>query len=299
MQNGDGALVFSTNELGSVSLHLPQFAPLGNVVYSTPLQSTGLDVPVYAGTDDVIVVSDGNELSVYEEGILVNCNGSANGVDLELTAVSAQAQPAIYDVNSITFTLANTGSEMATNVSVVVPRPSGVVYTGGNEFTASQGTLSTFGVNTWTVGDLAPGATATLVVNYFSLSTSGYTQYAEVSAVNETDVDSSPNNGNGTSAIEDDEVFLDLTGPTTQALTFFPNPLPRGEQLLLDFVSSGESRQTMLFSDLTGRPVQTVEVTFQEGRNQIPVDLGMLPAGVYIVAFPQSGLPPKLSLIHI
>jgi len=298
MQNGDGTLAFSTNERGSVSFHLTQFDPLGNVIYTTPLQTTNLNVPVFAGENDVVVVSDGTDLSVYEGGELVNCNGTPRGVDLELSAVSAQSQPAIYDVNNITFTLTNNGTETATGITVDVPLPAGVVYTGGNEFTASQGSLTTFGDNVWSVGDLGPGITATLVVNYFSLSAAGYTQYAEVLSLNELDIDSAPGNGNGTSSMEDDEVFLNLTGPTMQALTFFPNPLPQGEQVILDFVSSGETEQTVIFSDLTGRAVHTVQVTFGEGPNQIPVDLGFLPAGVYVISFPKSGLAPKRIIVQ-
>jgi len=304
MPNGDVVLGFTARSNGVQDPYVIRVDMPGNVVFLTPAPAlstpTGsAPVPQFVSAAGNIVFEAFSSIEVVTgAGNFVNCTGS-QGVDLELSAVSTQAQPAIYDVNNITFTLSNLGNETATGITVDVPRPTDVRYTGSNEFTASQGTLSTFGTYVWTVGDLAPGATAILVVNYFSLSATGYTQYAEVLTVDQTDTDSSPGNGNGTSAGEDDEVFLDLTNATiTQALTFFPNPAPQGEQVILDFVSSGETTQTVIFSDLTGRPVHTTQVTFLEGRNQIPVDLGMLPSGVYIVAFPESGLHPKRIIIQ-
>ncbi|MFK8057655.1 MAG: CARDB domain-containing protein [Saprospiraceae bacterium] len=301
--NGDGVLGFSATDGSMVQNYAARFDADGNMVFVTQLPTSStvnqdLYFPVFIGSrGDVVMQSATDTVVVTGLGSVANCSG-INGVDLELSAVSAQTQPQQYAQNSITFTLVNSGTETATDINVDVPRPADVRYTGGNEYTASQGVFSPYRSNIWTVGDLAPGATARLVVNYFSRSANGYTQYAEVFTMDDVDVDSTPGNGSGTSAVEDDEVFLDLTSPMTQALTFYPNPTPQGEQLILDFISSGETTQTLIFSDLTGRPVRVIEVSFQEGRNQIPLDLGVLPSGVYVIAFPESGLAPKRVIVQ-
>ena len=236
----------------------------------------------------------------------LNCGGGGgsggNGVDLELAATSAQQQPPIYDINSITFTLTNAGTTTATGVEVTAPLPSGVVRTGGNEFTASQGTFGTFGAQNgvWSVGSLAPGATATLVVNYFSLSATGYDQFGEVTALNETDTDSTPGNGSGTSASEDDEVFLDLSSGARAALRidFYPNPAPQGEQLVLRYESSGDVDVPVLVSDFNGRIVSRTTASFAAGPNVVPVSIGELPAGVYVVSMPSTGLEPTRLVVR-
>jgi hypothetical protein len=273
----------------------------GNVVYlaqqPSPLtNSFDSYVPEFESSTGAIVFSGIPATVVMTAaGTTVLC--SNNQIDLELTAISANQQPQQYTTNSITFTLTNDGPSTATGILVDVIKPNEVVYTGGNEFTASQGTYSPrANPDVWDVGSLAAGESATLVVNYFVREAGGFLQRAEVSAADQVDVDSTPGNASGVQ--EDDEVLLNLNFAVVQALTFFPNPLPQGEQIILDFVSSGETTQTVIFSDLTGRPVQTVQVAFQEGRNQIPVELGLLPAGVYVVAFPESGLLPKRIIIQ-
>jgi len=301
-ENDEVIVSFSASGLNSnVQRHAARFDAAGNLVYFTQQPdpaSNSFDIytPVFESSTGAVVFS-GTPATVVltASGEAVLCNNDQ--IDLELTAVSSTQQPQQYTTNSITFTLTNDGPSTATGILVDVIKPSEVVYTGGNEFTASQGTYAPrANPDVWDVGSLAAGESATLVVNYFVREAGGFLQRAEVSAADQVDVDSTPGNASG--VLEDDEVILNLNFASTQALTFFPNPLPQGEQIILDFVSSGETSQTMIFSDLTGRPVHTVQVAFQEGRNRIPVDLGSLPSGIYVVAFPESGLAPKRIIVQ-
>ena len=102
-------------------------------------------------------------------------------------------------------TVENNGTDPATGVQVQIPKPDGVVYTGGNEFTASQGNYQLFGTETWTVGALGAGESATLEISYFLLQATAPLVYAQVVAQNESDADSTPNNGTPPTPNEDDE----------------------------------------------------------------------------------------------
>ena len=76
---------------------------------------------------------------------------------------------------------------------------------------ASQGSYSDwFGL--WTVGTLAPGQSETLVLEWFMQQDANpITNFAQVAAANETDVDSTPDNNNSGTPVEDDEAAVTVT----------------------------------------------------------------------------------------
>jgi hypothetical protein len=309
LPSGDVAVAFSAADGNTPQQFAAIIDAMGNTVSSVTLPAlTGNANGTYDATGvtsngDVRLTATGSEVALLANGTVINCGGgSSQGVDLELTASSGTNSPAIYDVNSITVVVTNSGTQAATGVTVDIPKPANVVYTGGNEFTSSQGSLATFGSDqgTWTVGNLAPGATATIVVNYFSLSATGYDQFAEVLTQNETDADSTPGNGSGTSANEDDEAFLNLTSGARSALTlnFYPNPAPAGEQIILKHTSSGDVEVPLLISDLNGRTVFQTSVQFAEGYNAVPISIGNLSAGVYILSLSDTGLQPTRLVVR-
>ena len=218
----------------------------------------------------------------------------AAGIDLELSAVADPEAPVIYEFTAITFTLRNAGADTATDVRVDAPLPAGVVPRGGREGEASLGTYEAYGARAglWTVGTLAPGAAATLTVNYFNLADSGYVQRAQVVTAYGDDVDSWPANL-VEEAVEDDELILDLRGGgATQQLRLFPNPLERGQTVTLRHRSSGEATVELVVADLVGRVVRREAVEFARGENAVPVALGTLAPGVYVMAMPSTGLAP-------
>lgn len=304
MPNGDVVVGFTVSQNITSIPYAGRFDATGNVIFLTQLPgiaspSSPLFTPQFvSASGDIVFTRDTVEIVVTGAGELETCSGGSQGVDLELSAVSTQAQPLIFDVNNITFTLTNTGSEPATGVTVAAPKPAGVVYTGGNEYTSSQGTFSTYGTNVWTVGDLAPGATATLTVNYFSLSATGYEQYAEVLAANEVDVDSTPGNGNGSSAVEDDEVFIDLGVTAPQPLILSPNPVSVTQDIELRLELKKEKELLVIVSDLNGRTVFSREYALVAGGNKLVIPTTGLQRGVYIVSMPSTGLSPKRVVIQ-
>ena len=130
--------------------------------------------------------------------------------DLTLALEQASESPARYSTYTVTATLTNDGPRAATGVSVSVPAPAGVVYEGGNEFTASQGTFRPYDGQTWRVSRLASGASATLTVRYFLLDPSASPAFAQVSAADQADPDSTPGNGAAPTPREDDEASTTL-----------------------------------------------------------------------------------------
>ncbi|MEM8907916.1 MAG: CARDB domain-containing protein, partial [Bacteroidota bacterium] len=132
--------------------------------------------------------------------------------DLELSALAATTDPAIYTFFSVTFSLQNQGSTIVDNVVLAIPQPDGVVLQGSNPYTASQGIYQPWVPYHWTVGSLAPGAIATITLNYFNLSENPKTVYGQVIAQLPTDADSTPNNGTPPSPNEDDEAAVAING---------------------------------------------------------------------------------------
>ena len=149
--------------------------------------------------------------------VVFNGSGGPGQIDLWLTLEQLTANPAQWSNYSVKATLRNVGPLTATGVKVKFPKPTGVVYQGGNEYSSSPGIFTPFGDEVWTVGNLPANGTASLTVNYFLLNTSAPVAYAQVTAHNETDSDSQPNNGTPPTPVQDDEAATTGGGgPTPQ-----------------------------------------------------------------------------------
>gem|GEM_PF-6823779 len=134
-----------------------------------------------------------------------------NSVDLELSASSSA--PTIFQSGLAEFTIANSGTQTATNIEILFHTNGTVNVT--NSPTLSGGIIFDFWTNQpkWVVGTLSPGQKETIEFPIFALS-SEINFFGQVSNQNEADLDSTPNNGNNTSPIEDDEAsFPSLDDP--------------------------------------------------------------------------------------
>ncbi len=131
--------------------------------------------------------------------------GGSDQIDLSLVAQQLTANPAQWSNYPVKLTLSNAGPQAATGVKVKFAKPNGVVYVGGNTHTASQGTFNALSDEVWTVGSIPANGSATLTVNYFLLNATAPVAYAQVTAANETDTDSQPNNGTPPTPVQDDE----------------------------------------------------------------------------------------------
>ncbi|MBK8565470.1 MAG: carbohydrate binding domain-containing protein [Saprospiraceae bacterium] len=281
--------------LGSVNYTLADFNQ-SNTVTKTVQVTVPPSVPtgshtirMYANTsfcEDVY-------LSNYKDQSVTVTSGGGSGIDLELSMVQNTANPVIYSNYTTTLTLVNKGPQAATGVKVKWMKPAGVVYTGGNEFVASQGSFNPNGDQVWTVGSVPANGSATLRVSYFLLQNGAPITYAQVSAANETDVDSQPNNGTPPTPVQDDEANSGGSAPpvltpdlTISNLVFANGPGTPGQVLAYYFdlanIGNGNAPQ-----DFIVRAWISTSPTF----NTTGIQDGIVPTGNFIAGFSVTEVP--------
>jgi hypothetical protein len=142
---------------------------------------------------------------------LVQSGGSA---DLELTAVASNLNPSQWSNFNVKYTLKNNGTAPASGILMKIKQPVGLVYQGGQIYSATQGTFNDFS-HEWNIGSIAAGQNAVLTVNYFNTTSTSKTLFAQVTAQNEPDLDSQPNNNTTLIHSQDDEVAVAINGGNT------------------------------------------------------------------------------------
>lgn len=188
---------------------------------------------------DPVCGSDG---VTYDNACLAECAGifdytpgdcviGGDEVDLELNLVSIDANVGIYKKANLSFGVTNTGDLPANNVVVQI----GVCNADGKGFDpnsntrfnnenglvnsspAATTTIGTFSLSTqlWTIPVLAPGQTAGLDMNLFTLTADPRIVIAQVKNLTEEDTDSTPDNMRTCSVTEDDEATLVINGGST------------------------------------------------------------------------------------
>ncbi len=154
-------------------------------------------------------------------------------IDLSVTKAFASGSSASTNVGqnvSFVVTVTNSsasGISTATGVQVTDLLPAGLTYVSS---TTSGATTYNNSTGIWTVGSLAAGASATLNVTATVASLGVKTNTAQVTAANQFDIDSTPNNSVGT---EDDQASLTVTPPqidlsVTKTATSSGNTTPSG-----------------------------------------------------------------------
>lgn len=135
-------------------------------------------------------------------------DSNSNTVDMELALEASTSNYEIYQNITYSLSASNTGTAKATGIQINLPKPDGFVF---SDQMVSQGTYSDWD-GTWIVGDLDAGQSATLDLVLFSLiEGSAVTAYAQLTALDQTDTDSSPNNGTCCTPNEDDEAAITIT----------------------------------------------------------------------------------------
>ncbi len=161
--------------------------------------------------------------------------------DLSVSVTADDTTPAANQQVTFTITVANGGPDQATGVVVTDLLPTGLTYVSDNP---SVGTYDeTTGI--WTVGSVNSGATATLTIVATVTGTLPIVNSAQVTAANEFDPDSTPNDGQG-----DDFDSETLAAPPSadlsldkQASTLTPN-LGQQVTFTLTLTNSGPDSAT-------------------------------------------------------
>ena len=134
-------------------------------------------------------------------------------IDLSLRAnISPSHSYRIHTPFEYELVVSNNLNQDATNIEIDIPKPDEVVYLGGNEYTATSGTFSTWRNNVWCIDRLESGQSDTLQINYFLMSEDRFYCYAQVINANEEDINSTPSNGTCCDSVnEDDEAVIAIS----------------------------------------------------------------------------------------
>lgn len=241
----------------------------------------------------------GTGVLIVDDVCLQNLGAPGMGVDLALSYQSLTGPPpAQWSFFSSTLTLQNSGTENATGIEIELKAPDEIVYKGGDEYNASQGTFQHWGDEIWRVGDLAAGNSVSITINYFRLSANGFTNFAQVSAVDQSDSDSTPGNGNCCTANEDDEAVIQIgtsansVGNRAAVAEYLgnevfaiigANPNPTSGRFNIEVYSNENQTSEITIVDILGRPIFRKEVNLNEGHNSIPIELENEGTGMMVV----------------
>ena len=130
-------------------------------------------------------------------------------VDLELVKEVDTSSPALNENVTFTITIRNQGPGTATNVIVRDIIPVGLQFVSSN---ASQGGYEATKLGYWTIGTLEPGQTEVLTITTTVVITNMIENIAQVVAVDQPDIDSTP--GNGVPSEDDqDNAIVESRGP--------------------------------------------------------------------------------------
>ena len=127
--------------------------------------------------------------------------------DISVVKAASATTPAVGSNVTFTVTASNAGPTNASGVAITDALPSGYTYisdTGAGDYVPATGV--------WTIGDLAAAANATLTITARVGPSGNYANTAQLTASNQADPDSIPNNNN---PAEDDQSTSSLTPVAT------------------------------------------------------------------------------------
>ncbi len=182
----------------------------GNVFFDNGAYAGGVDIQSALGAATPTYVGEMSVVTAQVASNILTADACADAAFIDLELEKSATSLTSFAGDTITFTIAvtNNGGIAATGVQVTDLLPAGFTLT---NVTGSTGTYDS-GTGLWDIGALAVGATETLdleaTVNAGG-ATTDYLNLAEVTAANEPDVDSTPNNGVDTNS---NSVFADDPG---------------------------------------------------------------------------------------
>ncbi len=139
---------------------------------------------------------DGDQSEDEEDGASVE----ALLIDLELVKSASVTEVLIGEEFDYTIILKNEGPSVGTNIAVTDNLPAQVEYVSSS---ATQGSYDA-ATGIWTVGDLGVNEEDTLTITVRSIAAASSLNIAEVTAADQPDIDSTPDNDDGDQS-EDDE----------------------------------------------------------------------------------------------
>ena len=209
------------------------------------------------GTVTVEATQDGNGMynpaAPVQQSFVVTAPVVGDGMDLELSVTAASSELIIWNNNTLTISVQNTGSVAASGIVVEVPVPSGFAFSGS---TTQQGIFDAW-LQQWSIATLGAGATATMTIDLFVLQDSEpAVYYTQILAASGTDDDSTPGNNAGPIPMEDDEAAITIvppgSGPLDQTITFPAIPPVESDSPPFALSASASSGLAVSYSLVSG-----------------------------------------------
>jgi len=158
---------------------------------------------------------DGDQSEDDEDNAIVTPVISLADLSLTKDVVDGDTTPLVGTEITFIITVTNDGPQDATGVEVTDLLPSGFDYI---LFSSTSGTYNeTTGV--WNVGNIANGATETLLIDVLVNGSGDYLNVAEISGSDVVDNDSTPNNDDGDQSEDDEDNVLITPIEATADLT--------------------------------------------------------------------------------
>lgn len=179
-----------------------------------------------------------------------------SSADLSLTKTVNNSTPTINTNVTFTLTLSNAGPTNASGVSVTDALPSGLTFV-----SASPSAAYNSSTGAWTVGSLASGANTTLQITAKVTASGAITNTAQVTAANEPDPDSTPNNNVSS---EDDQASASLNAPSPPLVTLcktFPGQTCTPPPSLPAQQPGADVTFVIIFTNTGGSPAQGLTIT--------------------------------------
>ncbi len=305
---GDYELFFERWDVGalesgeSATLELVLFPLVGGVDitnYFQVLTSTTDDPDSTPGNDTDMTVDEDDEAAITITPVEDGGDGGGDGEsDLELSVTTDAPAYAQWTFVTYTFSLTNNGPDATSDIIVDIPQPAALAYTSD---AATIGNFNLF-FEEWTIDNLESGETAELTLVLFNkVIDQTVDLYAEVRTSFQPDPDSTPGNGDGMNANEDDEAVVSFEAtnvgnmgfqsgiifsavPNANGVALYPNPV--SNELNVEFVLETEKANELFIYDVNGRQRSVTNFNPSIGFNKVSIATQDLPAGIYFLQIP-------------
>lgn len=253
--------------------------------------------------------NENNNFGYRQITVTENIN-TADFADLQLS-LQATPSPNVSNYSFVTYTLTltNAGNIAAHDIEVAFAKPQNLAYTSDTAY-SSQTTGIYLDYNYWFgklfVSQLNPNQTVTVELNLYHVTSQDSIHcFAQVTALNEFDTDSSPDNNSGNIPAEDDEAAVTLNGhgqtggknANAENQTHYPvhlnslQPNPSSAYINLNMYSTQERDLRFNVYNAAGHIVATHTRHVAANINTLQFDVQELSEGLYFIQSEWNELP--------
>ncbi len=226
--------------------------------------------------------------------------------DLELSLSSDAEELDLWGSQKFTLTIRNRGLSKATGIRAHWLPPYNRTSGAGGPFAfqaayASAGHFDEWNGD-WDLTELGPGQTATATMHLFVLQNlQNVDQSAQITACDQLDLDSAPNNMTATSSEDDEAKFVSLkpiapdpssddraNANTAGLFRFDAGPNPASESIFIQFDFEEMTSATLELIDPMGRILWSKRLENAQIGSEI-ISVAALPQGIYVVSLEPEG----------